>query len=106
MSDFGWGPPPDVLATLRASTSPQGGGRRIRVCRVCGFVFQVVKRIGYFVPQMGRPPRSSPGSILVRVFWAVDFRPASRSCAVRRQPSFALASFGGQPPLLRSEGWW
>jgi hypothetical protein len=25
-SDFGWGPPPDVLAALRASTSPQGGG--------------------------------------------------------------------------------
>src|SRR5271154_2616096 len=28
VSDFGWGPPPDVLATLRASTSPQGGGGR------------------------------------------------------------------------------
>ena len=32
-------------------------------CRALhGFVFRVVKRIGYFVPQLGRPPRSSPGN--------------------------------------------
>jgi hypothetical protein len=33
---------------------------------VCGFVFRVVKRIGYFVPNRGRPPRSSPGNVLAR----------------------------------------
>jgi hypothetical protein len=32
-----------------------------------GARFQVVKRIGYFVPQMGRPPRSSPGNSLVHM---------------------------------------
>jgi hypothetical protein len=32
--------------------------------------------------------------------------PASRSCAGRPQSSFALTRFGGQPPLLRSVGWW
>jgi hypothetical protein len=36
-------------------------------CRALrGFVFRVVKRIGYFVPNRGRPPRSSPGNVLAR----------------------------------------
>jgi hypothetical protein len=32
--------------------------------------------------------------------------PASRSCAGLPQSSFAHTRFGGQPPLLRSVGWW
>ena len=46
--DFGWGlsmrgAPPDVLASLRASTSPQGGGESYTVPPLTSITLPVVK---------------------------------------------------------------
>jgi hypothetical protein len=34
------------------------------------------------------------------------WRKPTEAARSRPQPSYALTSFGGQPPLLRSAGWW